>query len=129
MVTREIRTHMRWQGQFIGEGLQTSQGAAAVLTGDGKLLISGGLSLGKLKENLITISLPSDLCRLFDSSYEDCLSVPGCAMCREIQSEAAGMQGRCIYAENNTDLLERCPGPRHKMAQSWWCAKKLLLYR
>ena len=124
MVTREVRTHMRWQGQFVGQGLQTSQGANAVLTEDGRLLITGGLSQGKLKETLITISLPKDLCRLFDRSYEDCLSVPGCAMCRETQSGAGGMQGRCIFAENSTDLLERCPGPRHKMAQSWWCARK-----
>ena len=123
MVTREVRTHMRWQGQFIGKGLETSQGAAAVLTEDGRLLISGGLSQGRLEENLISISLPKDLCRLFDSSYEDCLSVPGCAMCREIQSGASGMQGHCIFAENATDLVERCPGPRHKQASSWWCAR------
>jgi len=119
LVTSSTQKNMRPQGQFIGKGLPTTQGAAAVMTQGRKLIMSGGLSQGRIDGALITLSLPTDLCRLFDNSYEDCLSLPGCAICRE--SHGANMMETCISASNSSDLLDRCAGPRHHMEKSGWC--------
>ena len=119
LVTSSTQKNMRPQGQFIGKGLPTTQGAAAVMTQGRKLIMSGGLSKGRIDGALITLSLPTDLCRLFDNSYEDCLSLPGCAICRE--SHGANMMETCISASNSSDLLDRCAGPRHHMEKSGWC--------
>ena len=105
-VARETKVNMRWQGRFVGAQLEKTEGAAAVIASGGQLILSGGLSRGRLPDTLITLSLPGDFCRLFDNNEEDCLSLPGCTVCAKKQGNH--MQKNCTSASNSTVMQDRC---------------------